>query len=100
MRSTSMFHLIVCSTLAALCTTSELKAGPLDGHYISNKGNFLDIQGNRHTYTHRRTGTTKTGSIRMVRANLVQFSGGLKYACDVQGTALFCDGGRRIWTKR
>jgi hypothetical protein len=100
MRSYHLPQLIFCLGLAAFCTASELKAGPLDGRYLSNKGNFLDISGNRHTYTHNRTGKTKSGSVHRIGANRVQFTGGPKYACEVQGSVLFCDGGRRIWKKQ
>jgi hypothetical protein len=100
MRSNYLLQLIICSGLAAFCTTSELKAGPLDGRYVSNKGNILDIRGTSHTYTHKRTGKTKSGSFHMIGTNRVQFTGGPKYACDVQGSVLSCDGGRRIWVKR
>lgn len=100
MRSHYLLQLTISIGLAVFITAGDLKAGPLDGRYLSNKGNFLDIRGNKHTYTHKRSGKTKSGSIHMIGANRVQFTGGPKYACDVQGSVLFCDGGRRIWTKQ
>ncbi len=97
------------STLAALLAgclvvlfSLDASAGPLDGRYVSNKSNQMQISGTRYTYIPRE-GTTNpknvrsTGSVRNVGGNVYQFSGHLNYACTLSGTTLNCARGARIW---
>lgn len=99
-------------TLAALSTiclialsSTGASAGPLDGHYISNKRNQMQISGSRYSYTPRQ-GTTNpknvrsSGSVRSVGGNAYKFSGYLNYPCTLSGTTLSCAGGGRIWYRQ
>jgi hypothetical protein len=78
-------------------------AGPLDGHYVSNKSNQMRISGSRYTYIPRQ-GTTNpknvrsSGSVRPAGGNVYKFSGYLSYSCTLFGTTLNC--GRRIWYRQ
>lgn len=98
--------------LAALTTaclvglpSTGASAGPLDGHYISNKRNQMQISGSRYSYIPRQ-GTTNpknvrsSGSVRLVGGNVYKFSGNLNYPCTLSGTTLTCAGGKRIWYRQ
>jgi hypothetical protein len=80
---------------------AQTATGPLDGRYVSNMGNYLDIIGENYTYHGTRGGPSQTtGNLKIVYSNQVQFSGYLHYMCTRENTVLVCDLGRRVWTKQ
>jgi hypothetical protein len=80
---------------------AQTAAGPLDGRYVSNMGNYIDIIGENYTYYGTHGGPSQTtGSLKLVSNNQVQFSGYLHYLCARENTVLVCDLGRRVWTKQ
>jgi hypothetical protein len=99
MRST--LFLLLATGFAVASTGAQ--AGPLDGSYISNKNNHLEISGSRYIYIPR-DGTTNpknvrsSGTFTSLGDSRYKFSGYLKYTCTHSGNSLDC--GKRIWTRR
>ena len=80
---------------------AQTAAGTLDGRYLSNMGNYIDIIGENYTYYGTHGGPSQTtGSLKLVPGNQVQFSGYLNYLCARENTVLVCGAGRRVWTKQ
>lgn len=94
---------IISLGLLAMFQSSPSLGGSLDGSYISNKNNLMEISGSRYVYIPR-DGTTNpknvrsTGTVRNVGANKYRFTGHLNYVCTQTGTTLDC--GNRVWTRR
>lgn len=80
---------------------AQTAAGPLDGRYVSNMGNYMDIVGGNYTYYGTHGGPSQTtGGLTLISSNQIQFNGYLHYMCARENTVLVCDLGRRVWTKQ
>lgn len=74
----------------------------LDGRYISNKGNNLEIRGHRYAYRHRLDGYSEgqDGTFKSLGGERYRFFGYLRYVCRRNGTTLTCGNGKRSWYRQ